>query len=37
MGHGSIETTGDVYMQEIPESVTRMVELDEMDVLGAVQ
>jgi integrase len=37
MGHGSIETTGDVYMQEIPESVTRMVELDEMDVLGPVQ
>ncbi len=37
MGHGSIETTGDVYMQEIPDSVTRMVDLDEMDVLGPVQ
>jgi len=37
MGHASIETTGDVYMMEIPESVARMVELDEMDVLGSVQ
>ena len=30
----SIVTTMDVYAQEIPESVKRMVERDEADVLG---
>jgi integrase len=37
LGHASIETTGNVYMQEISETVQRMVDLDEMDVLGGVQ
>jgi integrase len=34
LGHKSIVTTMDVYAQEIPESVKRMVERDEADVLG---
>ena len=34
LGHGSIETTGDVYMMEIPESVMEMVERDVRDVMS---
>lgn len=37
MGHGSIETTGNVYMMEIPDSVAQMVALDVTDVMGSVQ
>ena len=37
MGHGSIETTGNVYMMEIPDSVAQMVALDLRDVMGSVQ
>jgi len=37
MGHGSIETTGNVYMMEIPDSVAQMVSLDVADVMGSVQ
>jgi integrase len=37
LGHASISTTGDVYMQELPDSVAQMVELDVADVMGGVQ
>ena len=36
-GHGSIETTGNVYMMEIPDSVAQMVAIDVTDVMGSVQ
>jgi integrase len=35
--HGSIGTTGDIYMMEIPDSVAHMVELDVADVMGRIQ
>jgi integrase len=34
LGHKSIKTTGDIYVQEIPASVREMVASDEADVLG---
>jgi integrase len=37
LGHASIETTGNIYMMPLQDSVARMVELDELEVLGPIQ